>query len=102
MTLTQYKISRIAVIGILLAIMPLSGFAEDVVLLSQNFDDTTLFDAANTVPRLIGDWNTIGGAWETFNTNSKGGPWVVNNGSNPSAVTTGPVYSGTQSLGSLI
>jgi hypothetical protein len=87
--------------GMLCAIAASS--AQAAVVLNQNFDNTTLFDASVTTPRSIGDINTVGGEWGPFDSvvdgEDKYGPWVVNDGSNPAAVNIGPAQSGTQSIG---
>ena len=50
--------------GLLWAIAATSANA--VVVLSQNFDDTAVFDASDITPRSVGDSSTQGGEWGVF------------------------------------
>ncbi|MCC7084381.1 MAG: dockerin type I repeat-containing protein [Pirellulales bacterium] len=93
--------ARLLLCGLVFAIAATTANAG--LVLSQNFDNTSLFDASVTTPRSIGDPNTVGGEWGTFDKvvvdGTNYGPWVVNDGSNPAAAHVGPVSSGSQSIG---
>ncbi len=82
-----------------LAVAVTGSVSAATIVLSQNFDDTSIFDASETAAdRVEGDLTTTGGQWRFFDDHTNG-PWVINDGSDPDAIHTGPVFSGTQSAG---